>query len=422
MTEKTLNFLDIYQPLPHQNDVHCATQTTKALMGGYGSGKTTMLAIEALKLSAINSGYPVGFFGPTHGIVQTVDLPKVEGFLDDMGIEYNYHGTKKHLTIPLWNGKIWFFSCHDPNSLKGPTLASAICDEPGLFPQEAWQIIDSRVRESKAKLLQIVFGGTPEGMNWLFDLLITKANDNTFVRFASTRDNTILPPDRVDSMYANFPARVAKMYLDGQFVPLAEAQVYFAYNPEKHDNKKLVLQHNVPLHIGIDFNVRNMSAQINQIIRQDVLHPLEVSAYETKELAENVYSDVKGYLPWHLYPDASGQYADSKGFSDFQILKDVFNSKGLVQGKHYFMHYPAANGSVRDRTNAVNCLMENALGESHYQMNPDKCPKAKRDWLQVSYKKNSREIDKITNANLTHPSDAEGYMAVRTFPVRPSWR
>ena len=422
-TTRTIDFRDIYKPFPHQQEVHNSTKFKKALIAGFGSGKSKMLAAEALKLSAINSGCYGGVFGPTYDeVIRKVMLPEITEMLDGLGVEYNYHGTKKLLTIPLWDGRLWFFSAHDYTKIKGPTLAFSICDEPGLYKEKAWQVILTRVRDPRANLLQHVFGGTPEGMNWLYDLLITKATkEDTFLKFASTKDNKALPNYVVEQYYEQFPAQIAKMYLEGQFMPLAEAQVYFAYNPERHDNTKLRILEHIPLNIGIDFNVRNMYAEVNQIIRKDVFHPLEIPAFETKELAENMFEDLKGFYPWHLYPDASGQYKDSKGISDFQILHDVFAAKKLVAGKHYFMHYPPANGNVGDRTNALNCLMENAKGENHYFMNPDKCPKARRDYMQVSYKENSRDIDKSNN-RLTHPSDAEGYMAVRKFPIKPTWR
>jgi len=420
---RIIDFEDIYKPFPHQQDFHNSQALKKGLMAGFGSGKSKALACEALKLSAINKGLPGGVFGPTYDeVIRKVMLPEIEGMLDDLKIDYKYHGQKKELTIPLWDGKLWFFSAHDPAKLKGPTLAFAICDEPGLYKEESWRVIFTRVREPKAKKLQYVFGGTPEGMNWVYDLLVTNADKDTYIRYASTRDNKALPDYIVEQYYEQFPKRVAKMYLEGQFVPLAEAQVYFAYNSEKHDNKQLHISKHLPVDIGIDFNIRNMYAEVNQIVRKDVFHTLEIPAFETKELAENIYDDLKGYYPWHLYPDASGQYADSKGISDFKILMDVFAAKKLRAGEHFFMHYPAANGNVRDRTNSLNCLMENAKDESHYFMNPDKCPRAKRDYMQVSYKENSREIDKSSNRNLTHPSDAEGYMSVRKFPVRPTWR
>lgn len=420
---RIVDFASVYEPLPHQQKVHDSPKFKKALIGGFGCGKSKFLAAEALKLSVINRGCYGGVFGPTYDeVLRKVMLPEITGMLDGLGVAYNYHGTKKLLTIPLWDGRLWFFSAHDPAKIKGPTLAFSVCDEPGLYKEKSWQVILTRVRDPRAKKLQHVFGGTPEGMGWLYDILITKGKEeDTFVKFASTRDNIHLPEYVVEQYYEQFPARIAKMYLEGQFMPLAEAQVYFAYNPERHDDKKLAIQKHIPLNIGIDFNIRNMYAEVNQIARKDVFHPLEITAFETKELAENIYEDLNGHYPWHLFPDASGQYKDSKGISDFQILHDVFAVKGLKLGKHYFMHYPPANGNVRDRTNALNCLMENAKGESHYFINPTRCPKARRDYMQVSYKENSREIDKSNN-KLTHPSDAEGYMAVRKFPIRPTWR
>ena len=140
-----------------------------------------------------------------------------------------------------------------------------------------------------------------------------------------------------------------------------------------------------------------------------------ITAYDTPELADNIISDCGDYI-LNLYPDATGQARSRQGFSDFEILRRKFDNAGI----QYSMHYPAQNGLVRDRVNAVNSIFENAKGESHILIHP-RCKPLIRDLQQVSYLKNSREVDK-TNADLTHSSDALGYYIVRKFPIRAKWR
>ena len=79
-------------------------------------------------------------------------------------------------------------------------------------------------------------------------------------------------------------------------------------------------------------------------------------------------------------------------------------------------HIKTGNPSERDRVNAVNAMLCNSKQEKRIFINPS-CKNLIRDFEQVSYKEGSVKIDKTKDMNLTHVSDAFGYMIEKEFAI-----
>ena len=82
---------------------------------------------------------------------------------------------------------------------------------------------------------------------------------------------------------------------------------------------------------------------------------------------------------------------------------------------------PLANPAVRDRINAMNSKLCNANGVVGLLVDP-KCKRLTKDLEQVAWKADSNgnmtgEIDK-SNSELTHISDALGYLVETEFGLR----
>ena len=106
-----------------------------------------------------------------------------------------------------------------------------------------------------------------------------------------------------------------------------------------------------------------------------------------------------------MYPDAAGGARHTSSlYSDIMIARKA----GLeirVKGKH---------PPVRSRVNAVNKILETDL-----VVDPSLTGLIE-DFEQVTHKTGTREIDK-TNKNLTHLTDAIGYLIEFEYPVvRPN--
>jgi len=74
-----------------------------------------------------------------------------------------------------------------------------------------------------------------------------------------------------------------------------------------------------------------------------------------------------------------------------------------------------SNPAERDRINAVNAMIKNSKGDVRTFVNPAKCKNLIRDFEQVAYKDGTTQIDKDKHSDMTHPSDAAGYMYEKEF-------
>ena len=124
---------------------------------------------------------------------------------------------------------------------------------------------------------------------------------------------------------------------------------------------------------------------------------------------QRMCSAVKEYFPnniYYAYPDATGSSKHSSAmYSDISIIrKNGFN----VQVAHI-------NPKVVNRVNSVN----NQLAKNNIKID-NSCKSLIKDFEQVVNKENTRDIDK-SNPNLTHMSDAFGYLCNWLYPVtKPS--
>ena len=82
------------------------------------------------------------------------------------------------------------------------------------------------------------------------------------------------------------------------------------------------------------------------------------------------------------------------------------------------MRVPRSNPRERVRVNAVNTRCRDAEDTIRLMVNPNYAPNVHRDLEGVRVLEGgSGEIDKKSDPNLTHTSDALGYYIVSEFPV-----
>ena len=119
-----------------------------------------------------------------------------------------------------------------------------------------------------------------------------------------------------------------------------------------------------------------------------------------------------------IYGDRSGQSRKTVGDSDYTAIRDFFR---LHSEYRVTMHLSRANPAVKDRVNAVNTMLCNALGESRTWIDPA-CTELIKDFRQVQWKRDSGgnttgQIDK-SDMSRTHVSDAYGYFVCKEFGLK----
>jgi phage terminase large subunit len=380
--------------LPHQKEFIKSKAMHTAIVGGYGSGKTEGGLYKIFSVMLRNR-VDTGYYLPTYGLVEDVAIKKAPIVLKRMGIDYSIKMKPYNLTLKGF-GTMMLRSMEKPDYIAGYEVGYSIIDEIDRMSkkkaEEAFNAITARNRAlMEFDKNSIDFVCTPEGYSFLYDFFVTKKSPNKKLIKAKTSDNPFLPSDYIDQLRENYTPEQLEAYLNGEFVNMTTGSVYRDYNKEKNYSPREIL-HNDLLHVGVDFNMGNMSAVVHVVDGLTATAVAEVSnSYDTRSLAE----ELKYRYPRHrivIYPDASGSNRKtSASKTDVQILKRYgFTVKNLTR-----------NPFVKDRINTMNNAFEKML----YFVNHMNCPSYSECLQQLPYKGN--EPDKTKG--LDHLPDAGGY-------------
>lgn len=189
-------------------------------------------------------------------------------------------------------------------------------------------------------------------------------------------------------------------------------RVYYAFDRAVHVGE-YKFNPQLPIYIGMDFNVDPMSAIICQeqsngevwVVDECILYGSNV-----QETSDELMRRYFRYLDQiSIYPDPAGNNRNhDRGESSLDILREAGFSSIYFKRKHPL---------VADRVNAVNRLFRAADGTVRFRVDAS-CRKFIDAAEQVVYKEGSREIDKSQGKE--HPMDAFGYYADFRHPVRQS--
>ncbi|MGE8528501.1 phage terminase large subunit [Chryseobacterium rhizosphaerae] len=166
--------------------------------------------------------------------------------------------------------------------------------------------------------------------------------------------------------------------------------VYNDYDDIENHTDRMV-QPNDVLHIGMDFNVTNMSAIIHVHEGENDYAVAELTGiFDTFSMCEKIKELYRSHSIV-IYPDASGQNRKTSGKSDFDIIRQY----------KYVIRTGVSNPAVRDRVNEVNT----AFRERKYFVNRFNCPVYSESLKKQKYK--NGEPDK--KEGYDHTNDAGGY-------------
>lgn len=407
-----------YHMWPHQRRFHYSEAFVNALVTGYGGGKTYAGVQQCIKLSVMNGGLPGMYVSPSYRMGRRTIVPTFHEVLDSAGLRYKrdyiFNKNEHEFRIRPWNGLIWIGSGDDPDALRGPNLAWGGIDEPFIQKREVYEQMLARVRHPRARFRQLFLTGTPEQLNWGYEILIEDPAPDTMLTQGSALLNRTLPLRFFKNLLARYPLRMVQAYIGGKFVNLKTNRIYYEFDREDHLEEKLELNPALPLLWSHDFNVDPLSSVICQKYK-DELYALDEIILHTASIRDAIEEfRARGYDKWMkqggagvtIYGDATGAHRDTRSkSSDYGILRD-----------HGFMNQKVrkANPPIRHRHNSVNGRLRNALGEIHLQIHP-RCKYLARGLDLVGYRPNSYLEEDLEEQHVTA---ALSYLVEREWPFR----
>lgn len=414
---------------PEQHDVIADYDSPEIVaVGGYGSGKTYVLARWALLRSLANPPGTVGIIVVNlWRNAKRAVLPHLRAALEEMGLPYRVN--MQDGSLKYGRGKeqreIWFASGEIPENLAGPNLAWAAMDEYALQDEECHRRLASRLRDPRATTKrQLLMVGTPEGMGWGY-----KKSLEAKRVVMPTWSNTYLPAEYMDTLKRTFPDELRyRMYVGGEAVML-EGMIYTNFQ-DRHLRKCLNPDDTRgETCIGLDFNVGYMCTPIARCIGDEVHIWGEVMSTNTDTEAHlkrvREYLQAKGvgrmgrqgggvaFGDYMLGPNgqAIDAFMDASGAA--RKTSATRSDRDIVKAMGFWPKHDPSNPPVRDRIGRV----QYALAHDKLFVDPEGAPTVARALREHGYKKGSQppEPNKRWGERevpLDAVTDAVGYLVV----------
>jgi len=374
----------------------------KALVAGYGSGKTYGGAVWTIDRIKERKGEGrIGVYSPTYRLMKDVNIPEITNFLNKYKIPYSYTDSDKKFTLKgELKGEIWCRSMDDPNTLIGYETTDTWLDEFDTLSVDKQKAVWTAIIQRNRKVAkhggtqQIIITTTPEGFRYTYELV---QNDTVEHIKAKTDDNIFLPDSYIENFISQFDTIRLQQARNGEFVNLTGLRAYYSFDQDKHVvNENIRAGFPTHLHCGMDFNVDPMTAVIGYT--QD-----NVSRYGAEYWAMNsntyqMRDALKRDFPNNqiaIRPDMTGRARSTNaqyGITDHTILHDAgFRIEGTN------------NPAERDRLNMVNWAFHQGkiiLSKDMIHLIND---------LNQCTVNETGSLNKKDNKLLTHISDALGY-------------
>ncbi len=213
----------------------------------------------------------------------------------------------------------------------------------------------------------------------------------------------------------------AKYQQDPQLA--GSGRAYRNYVPATHEDKGLRLRSGIPLHLSWDFNVnpgvhcilgqydshRDLFTAVHEV------HGPRMKTRAAMQAVRKLVGEIGGFAQFcevHVFGDRSGRTENTTtDATDYQIIAQELTAAGAKVR----MRVQTNNPPIKRRMTSFNEALSDADGDVHYKVNPLNCPRLVNDLKNVKEDEDGL-IDK-SNADLTHPSDAQGYWITYLRPV-----
>jgi len=231
----------------------------KSYIGGYGSGKSSILCKRVIASALHNAPVPVMLVSPSYRQAKRTILPTLMSLIHGRNLKYEYNRSDAMIQIKNngRTGHIWIGSGDTPDSLKGSNLAACYCDEAFMLPFTVIEILLSRIRDPNARTRELGLAGTPEGglSGWAYEVLKGDRKDDFDMGMytASTLENKALPPAFVKTLLSAYDEKTAAAYVHGKIINMSVGLIYGSFDRDIHV-QKCQPPEDVQICCGIDFN------------------------------------------------------------------------------------------------------------------------------------------------------------------------
>jgi len=383
----------------------------RVVIAGRRWGKTELSSAEIIVAAASKSDQLVWYVAPTYQMARDLMWEKLKRLVPRPWIR---KANETRMSMEFVNGsRIMLKGADKPDTLRGVGLNLVVLDEAQDIKEATWEeVLQPTLATTQGRAL---FIGTPKGFNWLYhryqlgqrpETIKDARGKPTLNDWKSWQFPTIsspfIPRKEIEARRRDMDRKSFEQEFEASFLNTS-GRVYYAFNRNEHVGN-CFFDPQLPIFIGMDFNIDPMSAVICQerpdgeiwIVDEVILYNSNVQE-TADELARRYYRYLNQIS---IYPDPAGNSRNhDRGETSLDILREAGFKNIYFKRKH-----PA----VQDRVNSVNRLLRTANGDIRMRINSN-CTGVISSFEQTVYKEGRREIDKSRSAE--HATDAIGYYA-----------
>lgn len=393
----------------------------RVIVAGRRWGKTQVSKVAAILAASSKKNQLVWYVSPTYGMSRQNFWEPLKAAIPRDWIAKNGINETR-MSVRLINGSVIELKGADnPDSLRGVGIHFLIIDEAQDVKSETWELVLRPTLSSTGG--RVLFIGTPKSFNWLYDRFVEGQKGNAYVDPTTkkvvindwkswqfpTAMSPFIPKKEIEMARRDMDPKSFRQEYMASFEAMS-GRVYYPFDRNVHVGD-YEFNPNLPIKIGMDFNIDPMS----MIIMQEqpngeiwVVDEVILAGSNTQESADEL---VRRYFRYmrniSIYPDPAGNNRNhDRGETSLDILREAGFKAIKFRRKH-----PA----VQDRVNAVNRLLMTADGVARLKVNRN-CKTLIASLEQTIYKAGTNEVDKTQG--LEHATDALGYYAELEHPVR----
>lgn len=428
---------DRWTPLEHHDTQQAIWSCDARFIGvlaGRRSGKSEVLAKRRTVVKALECPLADGWFwlfAPTNKMARDIFWEDLKALIPP---DLMWGPPKEtEMTVRLVHGpRITCSGLQEASRRRGVYIDGCVLDEFDYMKKGVWEGPLRPTLSTKGRPPGwALFLGTPDGRGPLYRMYRDKGLSPDFPDWAGFKytSHGIVDGEEIAAARREMDARLFAQEYEAEAM-LMQGRVYYGFDPEKHAVTHLQHRPNDNLHVCFDFNVEPGVAVYAQETRlpngdsvTDIIGEVWIPRNSnTPAVCKRIIADWKGkhHGKVVLHGDATGgrRHTSQTQGSDWDLIREYLKPGGQPAfGSKLVVAVGRKNPGIKDRIHAMNSRLESADGKIHMRVDP-RCTHVIEDFEGVQVLEGGTgEPDKDATPDLTHLTDALGYMIESRHPV-----
>jgi len=386
-----------------QSQIYFDRTRFRVLVAGRRFGKSYLACIELVRGAIERPGEVYFYCAPTYRMAKDIAWKVMKSLVPK---EWIATKNESDLKIELTNGsQIELKGTENAMALRGRSLSGVVMDEAAFMDEGVWfEVIRPALADKQGWGL---FISTPEGTaSWFYDLwcYVEDSNAQDWKRWSfTTIEGGNVPPEEVEAARSQLDPRTFRQEFEASFENLSGlVAINFS---DANISRSAVDIPQLPLWVGLDFNVDNMSAVFGIKVGDDlhIFDELVMVNATTWDMADEINHRFGLERKKDVSPDPTGAARKTAGvgLTDHAILR----KSGLK------VSTPRSPWKIRDKINCVNTAILDGTGTRRLLIHP-KCRETIKSLRTLVYDDNGLPNKKL---GVDHCFDALGYLCLMKF-------